>query len=82
MSIRNDFEQNGYLSGIDVLSMGKARYYSEKCMAFIDSYGSHPGFSEWTYYRTELVLKWVAELASEESLSESIMSIDGYKMLI
>jgi ectoine hydroxylase-related dioxygenase (phytanoyl-CoA dioxygenase family) len=82
MSIRNDFEQHGYLSGINVLPMEKARYYSEKCMAFIDSYKSHPDFSEWTYYRTELVLKWVAELASEESLLDVIEELIGSDILL
>jgi ectoine hydroxylase-related dioxygenase (phytanoyl-CoA dioxygenase family) len=82
MNIRNDFEQHGYLSAIDVLPREKARYYSEKCMAYIDSYKSHPDFSEWTYYRTELVLKWVAELASEESLLDVIEELIGPDILL
>lgn len=60
MNIAGDFEQNGFVSGVEVLPADRTDYYSEKCRAFIDSYRSHPAFSEWTYYRTELVLKWVA----------------------
>ena len=62
MSIAEDFEQNGFISEVEVLPMDRTEYYSEKCKTFIDSYRSHPAFSVWTYYRTELVLKWVADL--------------------
>ena len=72
MSIREDFQQNGFIYGINVLPKDRIEYYTKKCEAFIDSYRFHPSFSEWTYYRTELVLKWVAELASEESLLDVI----------
>lgn len=82
MNNRKIFEQNGFISGVEVLPVERARYYSEKCRAFIDSYRSHPGFSEWTYYRTELVLKWVAELASEESLLDVIEELIGPDILL
>ena len=64
MSIREDFQQNGFIDGINVLPMDRTEYYTKKSEAFIDSYRFHPSFSECTYYRTELILKWVAELAS------------------
>ena len=82
MSIRENFEQNGFVSGIKVLPLDRTEYYSEKCKAFIDSYKSHPNYSEWTYYRTELVLKWVADLASEESLLDVIEELIGPDILL
>jgi len=82
MSIREEFENNGFISELDVLPLDRAAYYSEKCTAFIDSYSSHPKFAEWTYYRTELVLKWVAELASEESLLDIIEELIGPDILL
>jgi non-heme Fe2+,alpha-ketoglutarate-dependent halogenase len=82
MDIREEFKQSGFVSEVDVLPMDRTAYYAEKCKAFIDSYKSHPDFSEWTYYRTELVLKWVAELASEESLLDVIEELIGPDILL
>lgn len=82
MSIRGEFERHGFISGVDVLPFERAEYYSEKCKAFIDSYSSHPNYSEWTYYRTELILKWVSELASEESLLNIVEELIGPNILL
>ena len=82
MSVRGEFEQQGFVSGIDVLPLERAEYYSEKCKAFIESYSSHPSFSEWTYYRTELILKWVSELASEKSLLDIVEELIGPSILL
>ena len=46
MSIREDFQQNGFIDGINVLPMDRTEYYTKKCEAFIDSYRFHPSFSE------------------------------------
>lgn len=82
MSIRADFEQHGFISEIDVLPPERAEYYAEKCRSFIDEYGSHPSYSEWTYYRTELVLKWVSDLAAEESLLDVVEELIGPNILL
>ena len=82
MSIRNEFEQRGFISAIDVLSPERVEYYSERYKAFIDSYHSHPNYSEWTYYRTELILTWVSELASEESLLNVVEDLIGPNILL
>ena len=36
MGIREDFEKNGFLSEVDVLTSAQTEYYAEKCNAFID----------------------------------------------
>lgn len=82
MGIRQDFERNGFVSEMEVLAPDRIEYYSEKCGTFIESYRSHPSFSEWTYYRTELLLKWVAELASEDSLLDVIEELIGPDILL
>ena len=82
MSIRNEFEQQGFVSAIDVLSPERKEYYSGKCRSFVDSYNSHPAYPEWTYYRTELVLKWVSELASEDSLLDVVEELIGPDILL
>ena len=82
MGLRTAFEQQGFVTGVDVLSPQRAEYYSGKCKAFIDAYASHPDYSEWTYYRTELLLAWVAELAREELLLDSVEALIGPDILL
>ena len=82
MNIRGEFEQNGFVSAIDVLPPERAEYYSAKCQSFVDSYSSHPNYPEWTYYRTELVLKWVSELAAEDLLLDIVEDLIGPDILL
>ena len=82
MNIRQEFERNGFVSGIEILPPGKVEYYSESCKSFVDSYQLHPEFSEWTYYRTELLLKWVSELAAEDSLLDVVEELIGPDILL
>ena len=82
MSLRGDFEQKGFVFGINVLPLNRTEYYAERCKSFVDSYKSHPDFSEWTYYRTELVLRWVADLASEASLLDVVEELIGPDILL
>ena len=82
MSLRGRFEQQGFISAVDVLPPGKVDYYSEKCKQFVDSYRAHPDYAEWTYYRTELVLKWVSELAAEDSLLDAVEALIGPDILL
>ena len=80
--IQSEFELNGFVSGIGALPVDRTEYYSKKCRTFIDSYQSHPSFREWTYYRTELVLKWVADLAAEPSLLDIVEELIGPDILL
>ena len=38
MSIREDFQQKGFIDVINVHPMDRTEYYTKKCEAFIDSY--------------------------------------------
>ena len=82
MGIREEFESVGFASGVNVLSQEKTDAYSNKCAAFVSDYQSHPSFSEWTYYRTELILKWVADLASEGSILDVVQELIGPEILL
>ena len=82
MNLREAFDEQGFLTGIEVLPPDRAEYYAGKCSAFIDSYSTHPSFSEWTYYRTELVLQWVAELAAENALLDIVEALIGPDILL
>ncbi|MEM7195657.1 MAG: phytanoyl-CoA dioxygenase family protein [Pseudomonadota bacterium] len=82
MTLNADYDLDGFVTGIDVLPAEKTQYYSEKYQTFIDTYHSHSRFSDWTYYRSELLLKWVADLASEDSLLNVIETLIGPDILL
>ena len=68
MSLRRKYNHDGFLTAIDAIPPAKAAAYCCKCTQFIEQYSSHPDYSDWTYGKTEIVLRWVAELAAEETL--------------
>ena len=51
-------------------------------MEFIESYREHPSYPEWTYGKTELLLGWVVELASEKALLDVVEVFIGPDILL
>lgn len=82
MSFRQKYDQDGFLTAIDAIPPAKAAAYSRKCSQFIEQYSSHPDYSDWTYGRTEIVLRWVAELAAEETLLNIVEDLIGPDILL
>ena len=82
MHIQEAFNKNGYVTGLDALPQERVEHYREHCMAFVDAYSTHPSYSEWIYYRTELLLKWVADLAVEESILDMVEQLIGPDILL
>ena len=52
----------------DILPSKRAAYYPAKYVEFIEKNLEHSSYPEWTYDKTELLLGWVIELASEKTL--------------
>ena len=82
MNSKDEFEVIGFITGVDALSPQRVDYYSEKYRSFIAQYHSHPDYSEWTYYRSEVILRWVAELAAEQSLLDRVEQLIGPDILL
>jgi ectoine hydroxylase-related dioxygenase (phytanoyl-CoA dioxygenase family) len=82
MGLRQDYERDGFLTAIDVVPPTTIKTYSQKCSKFIEMYSAHSSFSDWTYSKTDLILRWVAELASEEVLLDVIEELIGPNILL
>lgn len=82
MTLRHDFDRDGYLTAIDGVSPRKAAAYSQKCSGFVGKYSAHPSYAEWTYGKTEIILRWVAELAAEATLLDVIEELIGPDILL
>jgi non-heme Fe2+,alpha-ketoglutarate-dependent halogenase len=82
MSLRQKYDHDGFLTAIDAMPPAKAAAYSRKCTQFINQYSAHPDYSDWTYSKTEIVLRWVAELAAEETLLNVVEELIGPNILL
>ena len=80
--LRRDFDSDGLLACVDVLSPERAVYYADKYVEFIERYREHPSYPEWTYGKTELLLSWVVELASEKALLDVVEAMLGPDILL
>jgi non-heme Fe2+,alpha-ketoglutarate-dependent halogenase len=77
MSLRQKYNHDGFLTAINAIPPAKAAAYSRKCTQFIEQYSTHPDYADWTYGKTEIVLRWVAELAAEETLLNVVEDLIG-----
>jgi non-haem Fe2+, alpha-ketoglutarate-dependent halogenase len=82
MSLGQKYNRDGFLTAVDVMPYDKADSYARKCIQFIESYNTHADYHDWTYGKTEIVLRWVAELAAEESLLNIVEELIGPDILL
>jgi ectoine hydroxylase-related dioxygenase (phytanoyl-CoA dioxygenase family) len=81
-TLRKNFNRDGFLTAIDAVPSAKAASYFHKCSNFIEQYSDHPSYSEWTYNKSEIILRWVAELAAEKALLDVVEEIIGPNILL
>ena len=62
-SIRTSLAVNGFVAPVDILDGETAAVYRGHLESFMQSYQDHPDYGQWTYFKSHLVLAWVAELA-------------------
>jgi len=82
MSLRRKYNHDGFLTALDVVAPDKAAAYCRKCTRFIDQYGAHPDYPDWTYGKSEIILRWAAELAAEEALLDVVEELIGPDILL
>lgn len=70
MTLKKEYDREGLISAINVIPVDKAAVYSEKCSNFVNQYNNHPNYKDWIYGKTELILRWVADLAAEKTYSD------------
>jgi non-heme Fe2+,alpha-ketoglutarate-dependent halogenase len=82
MDLKQKYNHDGFLTAIDAIPPETAEIYSRKCVEFIDNYNTHPHYPDWTYNKTEIVLRWVADLAAEETLLNIVEELIGPNILL
>ena len=82
MALKEEYDREGLISAINVIPTDKIAAYSEKCSSFVNQYNNHPNYKDWTYGKTELILRWVADLAAEETLLDIVEQFIGPDILL
>ena len=70
------------MSPVPVLTREEAQVYSGKLTDFISRYASSEAYSDWTYYKTYLLLTWVHELAGHPVILERVEALIGSDVLL
>lgn len=76
------YERDGFIPRVEVVSAEKAGQYASKLQSFIQGYRHHPGYADWTYSKSELLLPWVVDLASESKLLDAVQQLIGPNILL
>lgn len=82
MTLKQAYNQDGFLTSIDVVTPSRIAAYSQNCSDFIKEYSAHPNYPEWKYGKTEIILRWVAELAAEKTLLDVVEELIGPDILL
>ena len=76
------YRRDGLIARLDILTPREAGQARDKLEAFIDTHGDDPRYGEWTYFKSHLALRWVAELAAHPVLLDHVEALIGPDILL
>ena len=75
--ISQAFLQDGMVPSLSLLSPDKTKLYREEMVRFVAAYGEHPSYKDWTYFKSHIVLHWVAQIAAEPEVLDAVERVLG-----
>lgn len=82
MNVSTSLQRDGYAAPVDVLTPQASAPYRARLERFISNYQDHPDYGQWTYFKSHLLLTWVAELAREQKILDAVARILGPDLLL
>jgi hypothetical protein len=80
--LRAAYERDGMIACLDILSGDEAEQARAVLERFIAGHGEDPRYGDWTYFKSHLVLKWLAELARHPVLLDQVEALIGPDILL
>lgn len=80
--LRSTYQRDGMVPEVDVLSWQEAKAARQNLQDFISQHRDVPSYADWTYFKSHLVLKWVAELAAHPALLDHMEALIGPDILL
>ncbi len=72
----------GFVAPVRLLTDDETRAYRGDIERFVRSHADDPAYGDWTYFKSHLLLKWVADLARETRVLDIVESILGPNILL
>ncbi len=81
-SLASDYKRNGYVSHVPILNENETAKLRRQLKAFINEYGQHPQFNDWCYFKSHLLLPWIADLAHHPNVIAATSALLGPDLLL
>ena len=81
-ALASTYQHNGYLPNIPILAKPETDALLTNLQAFIGECGDDDRFGEWCYFKSHLVLPWVADLARHPKIIEAASTLLGPDLLL
>ncbi|MEM7118211.1 MAG: phytanoyl-CoA dioxygenase family protein [Chloroflexota bacterium] len=81
-SLAQTFARDGIVAKVSLLSDEKAESYCQKMEEFVAAHGDDPRYGDWTYFKSHLLLVWVAQIAQEPAILDAVEAVLGPNILL
>lgn len=81
-ALASEYEHNGYVAHVPILSADETAGLCAQLQAFIAEHGRDPRFKDWCYFKSHLVLPWIADLARHPNVIAAASALLGPDLLL
>ena len=81
-ALATDYRRNGYVSHVPILTEAESVELRTRLGTFITEHGQDPRFNDWCYFKSHLVLPWIAELARHPKVIAVASALLGPDLLL
>jgi non-haem Fe2+, alpha-ketoglutarate-dependent halogenase len=80
--VNDDYQKHGFIARTRLISTPHANEARGELEGFIRDYGDHPQFADWCYFKSHMILPWVAGLAMAPGVVEVVREALGPDILL
>lgn len=80
--LAHQFAQDGLIPQLTLLTAERAEQYRQEMAAFVAAYEDDPHYGDWTYFKSHLLLVWVAQIAQEPAILDAVTKLLGPNILL
>ncbi len=81
-ALASDYKRNGYVSHVPILTQKETTGLRSQLQTFIAEHGQDPRFHDWCYFKSHLVLPWIADLARHPNVIAAASALLGPDLLL
>ena len=78
----DDYDTDGFVKRARLIPEDRIGHYRDRLEAFIRDYGRDPRFGDWCYFKSNIILPWVVDLATAPGVVDAVRCILGPDILL